>query len=307
MTTRQRLETAWKLIRETFAAYIRDNAARLAAAIAFYAVFSVAPILIIAAAIAGFVFGDKVALTELAAHLDRFTGPETREYVLGLVSRWQDRTTGLWATIIGAATLFWGAYKLFMALQDTLNMIWNVRPRADLGIKSWIRMRLVPFGMVIVIGLLLLSSMLATAVLSALEKFVAHVFPVPPMLVNFANFTIWLAVLTVLFAAAFKILPDVKIRWRDVWIGAAMTSFLFSVGRSLIGMYLGYTSTTPIFGAAGSLVALLFWVYFSAQIFFLGAEFTQVYARHRGERIVPEKDAVRVERSSRQDRAAAKS
>ncbi|WP_246099092.1 YihY/virulence factor BrkB family protein [Persicimonas caeni] len=307
MTNRQRLKTAWTILRETFEAYTRDNAARLAASIAFYAIFSVAPILIIATAIAGFIFGDDVALAEIAADLDRFVSPETSEYVFTLVERWQDTTSGVLATVIGFGTLFWGAYRLFLALQDTLNMIWNVRPRSNIGIKGWIRMRLLPFVMVIVIGLLLLASMVVTAALAALGRFFGEFFPVPTILADFSNFVVWFALLTGLFAAIFKILPDVTIQWRDVWIGAALTSFLFSIGRTLIGLYLAHTSTTSIFGAAGSLVALLFWVYFSAQIFFWGAEFTQVWARHLGDRIEPEPDAVHVERNSRQDRAAAKS
>lgn len=302
MTNRRRLKTAWTILRETFEAYARDNAARLAASIAFYAVFSVAPILIIATAIAGFIFGDEVALAEIAVELDRITSPATREYIFALVERWQDTTSGVLATVIGFGTLLWGAYRLFMALQDTLNMIWNVRPRAKIGIKKWMRMRLLPFVMVILIGLLLLASMLVTAALAALGRFFGEFFPIPTFVADLSNFVVWFALLTGLFAAAFKILPDVTVKWRDVWIGAALTSFLFSIGRTLIGLYLAHTSTTSIFGAAGSLVALLFWVYFSAQIFFWGAEFTQVWARHLGERIEPERDAVR---DSRQERAAA--
>lgn len=306
MTKRKRLKMAWTILRETFEAYTRDNAARLAASIAFYAIFSVAPILIIATAIAGFIFGDDVAVAEIAADLDRFVSPETSEYVFTLVERWQNTTSGVLATIIGLGTLIWGAYRLFLALQDTLNMIWNVRPRENIGAKAWIRMRLLPFVMVIMIGLLLLGSMLVTAALSALGRFFGEFFPIPTFLADLSNFVVWFALLTGLFAAIFKILPDATVKWRDVWIGAALTSFLFSVGRTLIGLYLAHTSTTSIFGASGSLVALLFWVYFSAQIFFWGAEFTQVWARHLGERIEPDPDAVRVERNSRQDRAAAK-
>jgi membrane protein len=309
-TMKMWLKTAWSIAWQTYQAYARDNAARLAAAIAFYAIFSVAPLFIIATAIAGFVLGDKLAQAEVASYLGRLTNVETQQYILELVSRWQNTTSGVFATIIGVATLLWGGYKLFMALQDTLNMIWNVRPRANLGIKGWIRLRLVPFAMVLCIGLLLLTSMLATAVLSALERFVSDIFPVPSMLVNFANFAISFGIVTVAFAAAFKILPDVEIEWRDVWVGATLTAFLFAVGKSLIGLYLGYTSTTSIFGAAGSLVALLFWVYFSAQIFFLGAEFTQIFARRAGKRIKPDKDAVRITRTEHDkqaERAAAQS
>jgi membrane protein len=284
---KQRLKTVWKIVWETYQAYARDKAARLAAAIAFYAIFSVAPLLIIATALAGFVFGDQLAHAEIADYLGQMTSVDTQEYIFELVERWQDTSSGILATVIGLATLFWGAYKLFMALQDTLNMIWNVRPREDLGVKEWLRLRLVPFSMVIFIGLLLLISMLVTAVLSMVQQFFADFIAMPTMLVNVSNFLVSFVIVTAAFGAAFKILPDVKIQWRDVWAGALLTAFLFVVGKSLIGVYLGHTSTTSIFGAAGSLVALLFWVYFSAQIFFLGAEFTQVYARHRGAHIEP--------------------
>jgi membrane protein len=297
-TMKQRLKTVWKIVWDTYQAFARDNAARLAAAIAFYAIFSVAPLLIIATAIAGFVFGDKLAYAEIADYLGRMTSVETQQYIFELVDRWQDTTSGVLATIIGVVTLLWGAYKLFMALQDTMNMIWNVRPREDLGVKGWIRLRLVPFSMVLFIGLLLLVSMLVTAVLSTVQEFFADFFTVPATLVNFSNFFVSFLVITVAFGAAFKILPDVQIHWRDVWAGALLTALLFVIGKSLIGVYLGQTSTTSIFGAAGSLVALLFWVYFSAQIFFLGAEFTQVYARHRGANILPDKDAVRVRKGT---------
>lgn len=291
----QRVKSVWVVLRDTYEEYSRDNASNLAASIAFYAVFSVAPLLIIATAIAGFVFGKQGAEAEVAEYLADYTNPQTQQFILDLVANWQDTATGIVATIIGVGTLIWGAYRLFMALQSSLNMIWAVRPRRDLGFKDWVRMRLMPFGMVVLVGLLLLASMLASAVLSALQQFFAHAFPIPPGLANFVNFVISFGLLTVLFAAVFKVLPDVVIRWRDVWIGAAMTAFLFAVGKSFIGLYLGHTSTTSIFGAAGSLVALLFWVYFSAQIFFVGAEFTQVYARHQGKNIVPDKRAVRVE------------
>ncbi len=293
---KERLKDAWGLISATYVEYTSDNAARLAAAIAFYAVFSIAPLLIIITAIAGFFVGEKVAMAEASGYLQQFAGPEMREFVLELVDRWQDPASGVVATAVGLGTLFWGSYKLFMALQDTLNMIWGVRPRSDLNFLAKVRMRLLPFAMVLLIGLLLLASMLAEAVLRAFTQLFGELFPVPSILVTGANFLISFGLLTVLFAAVFKILPDARIQWRDVWVGAALTAFLFSLGKSFIGLYLGHTSTTSVFGAAGSLVALLFWVYFSAQIFFLGAEFTQVYARKIGEKIEPDEGAVKIGR-----------
>ncbi len=290
-------ETVWTLLRDTYQEYQGDNAALLAASIAFYAAFSVAPLLIIATAIAGFVFGQKGAEAEIAEYLQRFSSPQTQRFVLDLVSNWQDKTTGLVATSLGLLTMGWGAYRLFMALQGALNMIWGVRPRLDLGFKDWVRMRLMPFAMVLLIGLLLLASMIASAVLSTIEQFFSHSFPLPTGLASAINFVVSFALITVLFAAVFKVLPDVKIQWKDVSVGAAITSLFFAIGKSLIGLYLGHTSTTSLFGAAGSLVVLLFWVYYSAQIFFVGAEFTQVYARLRGKQIQPDKRAVRVERA----------
>jgi membrane protein len=288
------LKASWELTRDTYAEFTRDNAARLAAAIAFYAVFSVAPLLIIATAIAGFVFGPRVAMVEAADYLQQFFDAETTAYILQLVERWQDPRAGVFATILGVGTLLWASYRLFMALQDTLNMIWGVRPRDNISWKSWIRMRLLPFAMVLLIGLLLFVALVASAVVSAVTQFFGELVPMPTSLVALINFGVSFGLVTLLFAMVFKVLPDANVKWRDVWVGALLTAFLFAVGQSLIGLYLGYTSTSSIFGAAGSLVVLLFWVYFSAQIFFLGAEFTQVYARRLGERIEPSEDAVRV-------------
>lgn len=293
---KDKLKFAWELVRDTYLEFIDDNASRLAAAIAFYAVFSVAPLFVIVIGLAGLVFGDQVARAEVADYLQQFLGPDMREFVLQLVERWQDKGSGILATAIGLATLIWGAYRLFIALQDTLNMIWNVRQKRKLSIKSWIVSRLMPFSMVIIIGLLLLVSLLASATLSTVNEFFSHILPVPPILLSGTNFLVSLALITVLFASIFKVLPDVEIAWRDVWVGAGLTSLLFVIGKSLIGFYLGHTSTTSIFGAAGSLVALLFWVYFSAQIFFVGAEFTQVFSRKKGQTIRPDKNAVRIVR-----------
>jgi membrane protein len=290
------LKAAWSVIRKTVERFREDNAERLAASIAFYAVFSVAPLLIIATAIAGFIFDEKQAMAEVAAYLERFAGASSRDYIVSLVNNWQDKSTGLFATIVGLGTLFWGAYRLFMALQDSLNMIWEVRPRRNLKPREWLRLRLAPFLMILITGLLLLASMLASVLLSAVERFFANTFPVPAVLVNLGNFAVSMVIIFVLTAAVFKILPDVELRWRDVWVGAALTAFLFVIGKSLIGFFLGHTSTTSIFGAAGSLVALLFWVYFSAQIFFAGVEFTQVYIAWRGVDVPPQKHAIRVRR-----------
>lgn len=291
-----KFKSMWEVARTTYRRYSDDNAGRLAAAVAFYAVFSIAPLLIIATAVAGFIFDEQDVHWQVASYLEQFVGPASRDFVVELIQNWQKRSSGVLATIIGLGTLSWGAYRLFTALQDLLNMIWQVRPRRGLTAREWLRLRLVPFGMVLVVGLLLLASMVALALLSAMQRFFAGFLPVSVGLASLGDFVVSILLMTGLVAAVFKILPDVVLQWRQVWGGAALTAFMLVLGKSAIALYLGHTSITSIFGASGSLVALLFWVYFSAQIFFVGAEFTQVSLAHRGVEIVPKPHAMRAPR-----------
>jgi membrane protein len=206
--------------------------------------------------------------------------------------------TGLAATLIGTATLLFGALGAFGELQNSLNTIWEVKPKppTDLldGIKRLVLKRLVSFAMVLVIGFLLLASLVISAALSALGEYIGNRWPMADLWLGLINFTISFLVVTCLFAMIFKFLPEIQIAWKDVWLGAAVTAVLFSLGKFLIGLYLGRSHIGNIFGAAGSLAILLIWIYYSAQILFFGAEFTQVYANRYGSKIVPDPGMVKI-------------
>lgn len=293
------LKLGGSVLRETIKRYRDDQVGTMAASIAFYAVFSVAPLLVIATAVAGFVFDEQQAMDFVGRYLGQLVGGSTRDFVVNLVDNWQNQASGVVATLVGLGTLFWGAYRLFMALQNSLNVIWSVRPRRDLNLREWLKLRLAPFFMILTVALLLLISMLVSVFFAGVEHFFAQTLPIPSALVNLVNIVLSMALLTLLTAAVFKVLPDVDLRWRQVLGGAALTALVFALGNSAIGFYLGHTSTTSIFGASGSLVALLFWVYFSAQIFFAGAELTRVVTERRGQLAAPQNHAIRVERVER--------
>ena len=288
----------WTLVKATFSDWTEDKASRLAAALAYYTVFSIAPLLIIVIAVAGRFFGDDAVRGEVATQIQGLIGNEdAAQMIEDMVAAARKPTTSTVATIIGVITLFLGASGLFGQLQDALNTIWEVAPKPGRGWLATIKDRFLSFTMVLGIGFLLLVSLILSATLSAVsgwlgsdeESVVWQVF----------NFLISFGVITLLFAMIYKILPDVKIAWSDVWIGAAATALLFTLGKFLIGLYLGRSGISSTFGAAGSLVLILIWVYYSAQILFLGAEFTQVYATKYGSRIEPADNAVPVTADAR--------
>lgn len=280
------------LFKQTFQEWQEDKASRLAAALAYYTVFSLAPLLVIAIAIVGLVFGQDAAQGEIVNQLKHLLGLQGAEAVQEMIKNsHQESDKGTIATIISIGLLLFGASGLFGQLQDSLNTIWEVAPNPNRGVMGFIRDRFLSFSMVLGIGFLLLVSLILSAVLAAVGSYFGHLFPGLPFL-QFLNFALSFSIITVLFALIYRILPDAKIAWGDVWIGAAMTSLLFSIGKWLIGLYLGNGSVGSTYGAAGSFVVLLLWVNYSAQILFFGAEFTQVYANKYGSRIVPAKNAV---------------
>lgn len=297
----QTYKTCVLIVRETVKRYQDDQIGRWAAAIAFYAVFSVGPLLVIATAIAGFVFDGQQVMEFVGTYLGHIIGDSTRDFVVDLVNNWQNETKGILATLIGLGTLFWGAYRLFLALQDSLNVVWSVRARRGLSARDWLKLRLAPFLMILIVAVLLLASMLVSVFFSGVQRFFSQTLFIPAGFVTLGNIAISMTLLTVLTAAVFRVLPDVELTWRDVILGAALTSLVFAFGNTLIGFYLGHTSTTSIFGASGSLVALLFWVYFSAQIFFAGAELTRVMLERKGRMPAPQSHALRVERVANHD------
>ena len=282
----------FQLLKETFQEWQDDKASRLAAALAYYTVFSLAPLVIIAIAIAGAIFGEEAAKGELVGQIEGLVGAQGAEVIQTAVSNANKPNTGSIASIISIAVLLFGASGVFAQLQDALNTVWEVEVDPNMGIMGFIRKRILSFGAVLGIGFLLLVSLVISAVLTGISHYMSNAVPGIDFLWQILNLVISFTVVTFLFALMFKFLPDVKIKWSDVWIGAIITSLLFTLGKYLLGLYLGRSSFGSAYGAAGSLVVLLAWIYYSAQILFFGAEFTQVYARRYGSQIVPDDHAI---------------
>lgn len=290
-----RPKLVYTLLKDTVTDWLDDKAARLAAALAFYTLLSLAPLLIIAVSVAGLVFGDEAARGEITGQLQGLLGVQGAEAIESVLANAKSPTSGVLGTIVGVVVLLFGASGVFGELQGALDQIWEVEPKSGRGVKGFLRDRFFSFTLVLGVGFLLLVSLVLSAVLAAVGGFMASHLPGGEVVWQVINFAISLGVMTVLFALIFKVVPDVQIEWRDVWIGALVTAALFALGKLGIGMYLGRSSIGSPFGAAGSVVVLVVWVYYSAQILFFGAEFTQVYARHRGSRMTPSDNAVAIE------------
>jgi len=286
-----RIREVLKLLGETFAEWRQDRAPHLAAALAFYSVLSFAPVLVIVIAVASVVFGREAVREELISGFRDFLGPGGARTVRNIILQARDQSRA--ATTAGAAMMIFGATVVFAELQEALNTMWSVTVKPGNDIKMFFRKRFLSFLMVLGIGLVLLSALVLETAVTVIYGYLRDSIPVPPFLIETANFVISFIIVTFLFASTYKVLPDVTIAWSDVWTGAAATALLFNIGKTLIGMYLAKTSVGSAYGAAGSLVLLLVWVYYSAQVFFFGAEFTQVYARWRGRPIEPSHNAVR--------------
>jgi membrane protein len=277
-----------RLLKETFKEWQEDKVSRLAAALAYYTVFSLAPLLIIAIAVAGAVFGEEAARGEIVGQIRGLVGSDGAEVIeTAIASANRPDANGGIASVISVVVLLFGASGVFTQLQDALNTVWEVQPKPGQGIATMLRQRFLSFSMVLVIGFLLLVSLVLSAGLTALSSYMSHLLPGLDFVWQMANYVISFVVITFLFALIYKFLPDVKITWNDVLIGAIITSVLFVIGKFFLGLYLGQGTFASTYGAAGSLVVLLAWVYYSAQIIFFGAEFTQVYARRYGSQIVP--------------------
>ena len=288
----RRLRTIWTIIREAVSAWTEDNAPRLSAALAFYTILSIAPLLILITAIAGSVFGSDAASRELQQQMRSFVGDAGADVFKTTVEHANRPKTGVLASIIGIGTLLFGASGVFGELQGAMNTVWNVKPKPGGGILKTIRTRFLSFGMVLVVGFLLLVSLVVTTALAALGKYFSGLDTGLPMLIHIGNFLLSFIVVTILFALIFKFLPDAKIAWRDVWFGALVTAALFTLGKYLIGLYLGKAGVATPFGAAGSVVAFVIWVYYSGLILFFGAELTEVKAKHSGRQIEPTENAI---------------
>jgi membrane protein len=278
-----KLNEIWPLIKDAVTAWIDDYAPSMGAAIAYYTMFSIAPLLLIAIAVAGLVFGQEVASGEVLLQLRGLMGEDGAQAVQGMLEAASQPEKSVTATLIGVALLVVGATTVFGELQDALDRIWRAPARPEgSGIWGLLRSRLLSFGMILGIGFLLIVSLVLSAALSALGKWMGPMFGGWEVLAQAVNFVISFALVSVLFAMIYKIMPRVRIAWRDVWTGAIVTSLLFTIGKFAIGLYIGKSGVSSAFGAAGSLAVLLIWVYYSAQIFLLGAEFTWAYAHRFG-------------------------
>ena len=280
-----KLRDMWELLKQTFNSWSADKAPRLGAALAYYAVFSLAPLLIIVVGIAGLVFGERAAQGKVVNQIKDAVGEPVALAIQDLLKNAHASGGSLTATLLGMVVLFFGATGLFVELQDALNTIWKVTPAPDRPYLGILRGRFLSFTVVLVAALLLFISLIVSAALSALSRWMdTMALPGGFAVWQAANALISFLFTTFLFAMVYKILPDVKICWRDVWTGALFTALLFTLGKYLISLYLGRSGTSSAFGAAGSLVIILLWVYYSAQIFLFGAEFTHVYADRFGSR-----------------------
>lgn len=297
------LKRAAKLLQETFRQWGEDNATRLAAALAYYTIFSIGPLLIIVIAIAGLLGGREAAQTQAMGQVQALLGVQGRQFIQSMIESASHKSTGLTATIIGFITLSFGALGAFNELQSSLDTIWGVKLRPikkfTERIKRFAVNRLLSFSLVLAIGFLLLASLVVSAILSAFGAYLSEIWSIPGTWLKVLNFVISFGITTFLFAMIFKLLPDVKIAWKDVWLGAAVTSVLFNLGKFLIGFYLGHSNVNNMFGAAGSLAILLIWIYYSAQILFFGAEFTKVYIEQYGSKVKLEADTVKVTEKER--------
>ncbi len=284
------VRSIWDLIVEAYNEWSADNALRLGASLAYYTVFSIAPLLILVMAIVGFVYGGDAAKGQILGQVKDIAGPRIASTLQSMLNP-QTRSSGLLATVVSIVTLLVGASGVFVELQDAMNIIWEAPRQVSAGLWTMVKDRLISFAIVFALGFVLLVSLVLSAVLSGVSGYLTAMLPGPlsGWMVEALHFIVSFGVITVLFALMFKFLPDVKTRWGDIWVGAVITALLFTIGKFALGLYLGRNGTTSIYGAAASFILLLMWVYYSAEILFYGAEMTKVYAKRRGWRAVPDK------------------
>jgi len=272
-------------LREIVDEWQHDGALNLGAALAYYTLFAMAPLLVLVIAIAGLAFGRAAAEGEIVNQISGLMGADGAKMIEDMIARASRPASGIVATVVSLGTMALGASGVFGQIQTALNQIFGVTERRrGRGVRGAVRQRLAYFGMIVAIGFLLVVSLVVSAALAGVHDLLATRLPILARVLPPLNFVLSLGVVSGLFALVYKVLPDVDLAWRDVWLGAVCTSLLFTVGKGLIGLYLGRAGTTSVYGAAGSLVLVLLWIYYSAQILFLGAEFTEVYSRRYGSR-----------------------
>jgi len=273
--------TAWNLVKESVNAFVDDEALTRGAAIAFYTVISIGPVLFIVVALAGLVFGEDAAQGAISRQLGSLMGQQSADLIQTVIQNAAERSAGFLAAAIGVVTLVITASGVFTEMQYTLNIIWRAEPRGT-TLSRLIRARATSLALVGTLGFLLLVSLVVSTLISALSNYINAYLPFGYAVLQTLSFLMSFGLITLLFGAIYKVLPDRNIEWHDVLIGALSTALLFTVGKSLISLYIGSSTIASSYGAAGSLIVVLLWIYYSAQIFLLGAEFTKVYASHHG-------------------------
>jgi membrane protein len=285
------LNTVLSLLRETFNEWQQDKVPILAAALSYYMIFSIAPLLILVIAVLGFIVGEQIAQEEVFTKLESVVGAENAVSIQTVLKNQFSPSSNIRATLVAIATILFGATTVFAQLKQALNMIWGVQPKPGRGLKDFIKTRILSIFMVLGIGLILLLSLIISSVLSGTSEILEKYLFIPSFIWSLVDLAISFGLITLLFAQIYRVLPDVKIAWKDVGVGAAMTAVLFIIGKSVISLYLGQSSIASAYGAAGSFVVLLMWIFYSTQIFLFGAEFTQVWSRRYGSQIRPNKNA----------------
>lgn len=275
------LKLAWSLAKETVAGYIEDDALSRGAAIAYYTVFAIAPVLVIVISIAGLVYGQEAARGAIVGQLQDMMGHDAAEAIQTMIASADNKRSGTLGAILGFGALLLTASGVFGEMQTGLNRIWKAEPKTS-TVSRLVRARAASLGLVAALGFLLMVSLAVSAAITAFSHMLQHVLPNIDLLLRAVNFLISLLLISTLFATIYKILPDAPTTWKDVGVGAVVTAFLFTVGKTVIGLYIGSSQVASSYGAAGALVIVLLWVYYSAQIFLLGAEFTRAWAAHHG-------------------------
>jgi membrane protein len=289
-------KSIWQFLKTTVNEWVEAEPFQLAAALSYYTLFSLAPLLLIAIGVAGFVFGREAAQNQIVETLQGMIGQDSAKTVQEMIQASNEKPkAGMLSTIIGFVALLFGAGGVVGQLQTSLNRIWEVKPKPGQGIWGFLRQRFFSFAMVLAIGFLLLVSLVVTAVLSSFTGMLSSFLGDATFVAHTIDIVVSFGFVTLLFALIYKYVPDVEIQWRDVWVGAALTSILFTLGKYLIGLYIGTSGVSSTFGAAGSLITILVWVYYSSLIFFLGAEFTRVYATEYGSGVAPAENAQRMD------------
>lgn len=288
-----KFKPAWNLIKSIFIKWLDDEPFQSAAALSYYTLFSLAPLFVISIAVAGFVFGREAAQNQIVSTIQGLIGQESAQAIQAMIQNANNRPkTGMISTLLGGVVILFGAGGVVGQLQTSLNAIWGVQALPDSGgVRDFIRKRFISFAMILAVGFLLLVSLAVSAFISGLTQFIGSLVGGAALIAHLLDIVISFGLITLLFAMIYKFLPDVQIQWKDVWTGAALTSILFTIGKLLIGLYLGSSGVTSIYGAAGSLITVLLWVYYSSLIFLLGAEFTQVYTSTYGSGVVPTENA----------------